>query len=367
MDFSKIFNEAAHKAHDELGHVNILIAGRSGVGKSTLINAVFGENLAETGDGRPVTKHTRSYTKSGIPLTIYDTRGLEMQDYEQTVSELEEFISTNGRKTNSDDHIHVAWICISEDSRRVEDAEASLATMLAKHMPCLGVITKSRADQGFRAKVQQLLPETRNVVRVRAVKEELDEGHVLMPLGLDHLIEATYELVPEGHKRAFAAAQKASMNLKVKQAHLYVVSAATTAGAAGAVPIPFSDVAVIVPIQVGMLAGISAVFGFDVTSTFLTTLVGSAAGVTGASLAGRAIVSNILKLIPGAGSIAGSAISAATAIALTAALGEAYISALRVTLAASGDELPTAESVSAELVRQLQLNPWRTQSDDSGS
>ena len=39
----------------ERGHVNIIIAGRTGVGKSTLINAVFQGNLATTGQGRPNT------------------------------------------------------------------------------------------------------------------------------------------------------------------------------------------------------------------------------------------------------------------------------------------------------------------------
>ena len=44
--------------------------------KSTLINAVFQSNLTETGQGRPVTKGTREINKQGVPLTIFDTRGL---------------------------------------------------------------------------------------------------------------------------------------------------------------------------------------------------------------------------------------------------------------------------------------------------
>ncbi len=34
---------------------NILIAGKSGVGKSSLLNYIFGEEVAETGAGKPVT------------------------------------------------------------------------------------------------------------------------------------------------------------------------------------------------------------------------------------------------------------------------------------------------------------------------
>lgn len=33
---------------------NILIAGKSGVGKSSLLNYIFGEEVAETGAGKPV-------------------------------------------------------------------------------------------------------------------------------------------------------------------------------------------------------------------------------------------------------------------------------------------------------------------------
>ena len=47
--------------------------------------------------------------------------------------------------------------------------------------------------------------------------------------------------------------------------------------------------------------------------------------MSGAQRSGKTIVANVLKLIPGAGSIAGGAISAATAGLITLALGKAYI------------------------------------------
>ena len=71
-----------------LNTLNIIVAGKTGVGKSTLINAVFKDKLAETGMGKPVTDHMRKITKKGIPLSIYDTRGFELgkevqaQDYQ---------------------------------------------------------------------------------------------------------------------------------------------------------------------------------------------------------------------------------------------------------------------------------------------
>ena len=56
--------------------LNVLIAGKTGAGKSTLINAVFGKEVAVTGSGRPVTQHVEKFTKDNF--SIFDTKGLEM-------------------------------------------------------------------------------------------------------------------------------------------------------------------------------------------------------------------------------------------------------------------------------------------------
>src|SRR5690625_2989354 len=92
QNLDEILTEAINKATTDRGHMNILIAGRTGVGKSTLINTVFQKNLAETGQGRPVTKGTREITKEGVPITIFDTRGLEMSEFGETLAELEKVI-----------------------------------------------------------------------------------------------------------------------------------------------------------------------------------------------------------------------------------------------------------------------------------
>jgi len=62
------------------GMFNILIVGRSGTGKSTLVNEIFEGDFATTGPSEPVTMETRKYTKKGVPLPIYDTRGLELKE-----------------------------------------------------------------------------------------------------------------------------------------------------------------------------------------------------------------------------------------------------------------------------------------------
>lgn len=66
-----------------LKKLNIIIIGKSGVGKSTLINSLFRGNFAETGLGKPVTQEIRKIEKQDYPLAIYDTPGFELSKSQQ--------------------------------------------------------------------------------------------------------------------------------------------------------------------------------------------------------------------------------------------------------------------------------------------
>ena len=358
FDFASVIDDKFRDALKKLGRLNLLVAGRSGVGKSTLINAVFQGNLAETGQGRPITKDIKAYSKEGIPLTLFDTKGLEMEQYPQTLAALEALVAEHRKKTDPNEHLHAAWVCLSEDSRRVEEGESKVTAFLAQAgIPVIVVITKARADQGFGATVKQLMPEASQVLRVRAIGEVDDEGHTLQPRGLEELVAATLEIVPEAHRNAFTAAQRVSLQLKRTRAHLAVASAAVTAAAVGATPIPFADALLLVPLQVGMLASISAVWGLPVDQAFLSTVISSAATSVGATFAGRSLVGALLKLMPGGGSLVGGAINASTAALMTTVFGEAYIAALSglhqlsLTRAVTADEV--AQAFNAELNKEV--------------
>lgn len=350
-NLDEIIKEAMKKAKGKMKRVNILIAGKTGVGKSTLLNAVFDDNLATTGSGKPVTQNIKEYRKEESPISLFDTKGLEIQNYKSIITDLENYINSRNNDSNPENHIHIAWICLDENSRRIEDAEIELTKFLSEKIPVVAVITKAINDDGFRQKVKELLPNIKNAVRVNSVPFKIGEIDVPQS-GLKDLVELSMELLPEAQRTAFAAAQKVDISQKVKSSHKIVASAALTAAGAAATPIPFSDVVTIVPIQVGMLAGISYAFGLKADKALLFTLVSSTITGGAGSLAGRAIVSNLIKLIPGIGSIAGGAISAAVAATITTLFGEAYIRTLEV-LSKKGTI--NMSDVTEEFKKQLKL------------
>ncbi|MDE0221279.1 MAG: DUF697 domain-containing protein [Spirochaetaceae bacterium] len=191
-------------------------------------------------------------------------------------------------------------------------------------------------------------------MRVRALSERFDDSDVVLPpMGLEELLDATTEVIPEAVQRAFAAAQKASIELKKKKAHKVVVAAAASAAGVGAAPIPFADAALLIPIQIGLLAGISATFGIELSRAFLATLVAAMAGPTGAAFLGRAVVSNLLKFVPGLGMVAGGAIAAATAGTLTTTLGKIYIAVLAKLFTASEGDAPSPEDIAREFKARM--------------
>ena len=124
--------------------------------------------------------------------------------------------------------------------------------------------------------------------------------------------------------------QIASLAEKKRYAQAAVATAAVASVGEGAAPIPFSDCALLIPTQLTMIVSITVIFGFDVNKSILTALISSTIGTGGATVLGKTVVSNILKFIPGVGTVIGGAISASTAGLITTALGEAYIKVLEL-------------------------------------
>ena len=319
-----------------LNTLNIIVAGKTGVGKSTLINSMFRDNLAETGIGKPVTQHMRKISKKGVPLNIYDTKGFELgKDAQKEVKkEILDTIKAGMSGTNVNKAIHCIWYCINTASNRIEPEEIEWLRDLAKEnsvteVPVIIVLTQAFSKPNAEAMKNLIQDENLDVVQIVPVLAQdfvFDES--LPPIkayGLDALLAVMTEVLPEELQDTLQSVQIASLKAKKKRAQIAVATATATAFGEGFAPIPFADSALLIPTQVAMIASITAIFGLDVNKSLITAFVSSALGAGGATIAGKTIASNLLKLVPGAGIVIGGTISGTTAGIITVALGEAYI------------------------------------------
>lgn len=338
MNFIEEFFKNYKKEMKEMGHANLIIAGKTGVGKSTLLNASFREDIAKTGIGTPVTDEgdVRWYEKKNFPLRIYDTIGLELDEEKRMKSlEMIKKVCQDSKKSNDPDRfIHVMWYCVASDSDRLEKYEADYINSVSEEVDVILVITKSYRKKHSERLIKAIENEypslnIKNKIAVLAQDENLEDcDEDEMPkkaFGVDILVEVTAQIVPESAQKAWCNAQKASVKLKCSQAHTLVLTTAGFSFGEGYVPLPFSDALALVPTQTAMLGGITAIFGVTISESLLKSIIVSMLGMAGTTFAGRMIVSNMFKMIPGVGTVLGGTISGITAATLTTALGESYI------------------------------------------
>ncbi len=330
---------------------NILVSGKSGVGKSTLINAVFGQNVAMTGVGRPITQKAAWYEAEGFPVRLMDTRGLEPGAYQPTRDALRDAIREAQASDDPERQLHLVWHCIDEGGGCIEATDVDFAHMLrAAGVPAICVLTKAWGEINLEAEARRQLPDppVRSIVRVIAARRVFASGLVREPMGLDRLITETERLLPEGFRGAFIAAQNVVREPKIRQARRVINAAAASAAAAATTPVPFTSAILLVPIQMSMVFSISRAVGLDLNEQAIKPVLGAALGALATTFTGRfaaATLGELLKGLPGVGSMLGGALDAAVAGSLTKALGEGYLDFLTGHIRRYGEWPSTSELV----------------------
>lgn len=210
---------------DDLPPANILVAGITGTGKSTLLNAIFGKNLAETGTGRPVTEHMSEYHSEDIPIRIWDTVGLEL-DSEKTRKSIGDIcakIAEMAEHPDPYDKVHAIWYCINSNSKRYQGAELEFIKKLhSLGVPFIIVMTQCHESidvvDAFQREIEKINDSMGlndiDVVQVMATPYEVRGSLVIEPFGLDELVSLTCKKLPEFIVKGFVAAQKVSQREK---------------------------------------------------------------------------------------------------------------------------------------------------------
>lgn len=223
-EMKKLQTQAASLMEDKLPKANIMVVGCAGVGKSTLLNAVFGEELAKTGVGRPITDKITCYEKENVPVKIWDTMGFEINDTQvmNTVGNIKEAIAQKAGSKDPFDRIHAIWYCTQSTGSRFLETESKFVNKLSEDgVPFIIVMTKclnKKQDTEYENRIKEILKEDGNdnlpIVRVLAKEWEFDENMILPSKGLDDLINVTTSNLADYVYASFISAQKISKEQK---------------------------------------------------------------------------------------------------------------------------------------------------------
>jgi GTPase Era involved in 16S rRNA processing/uncharacterized protein (DUF697 family) len=316
---------------------NVLVIGNSGVGKSTLVNAVLGEDKAVVGGGDAgVTKSIEVYVSKDpkVPFRIIDTIGFEpsLVKRHNAIKAVRDWSKRAAKDGDPDTDINVIWFCVEGTSKKLfpEAIHAlSKATKLWESVPVIVVITKSysqteRAEniktvQNAFARQKKYTKNLKEIIPVVAEAYPINETTLVPPDGIDELIDATNRHMPEG--KTAAEKDVAAFKLRRKRAMARgLVGSFTTAGATvGAFPMPVADAVVLSTLEateVNALASIYEIKRNEASKEFLSTIIEMGT----VSVAARAAISAI-KAIPGM-NIAASVLDAVIAGSFVAAIGQ---------------------------------------------
>lgn len=297
---------------------NIILIGGTGVGKSSLINTCFGEELAKVGVGKPVTENIESFSCNSVPVILFDTKGYEIGTEKEKLF-INDIIKCATNSDNSDNPIHIAWYCIQASGGRIVDFDISTIKKIQQtNLPIAIVLTKAdllsdTESAILRSTITTFLPTTE--IFETSIKDNLNN------LQLSELCQWSVDHLPASLKISFAAAQRKNINIKKAEARKVITQHSSGAVFVGFTPIPFSDAPILLANQTGMIARILFIYNMGSFASMVKDLLAGAAIGSLISQSGVWIAAQLLKLIPGLGTLAGGVINGSVAGTLTYAIG----------------------------------------------
>jgi GTP-binding protein Era len=276
----------------------VAFAGFGNSGKSSLLNAIYGAEVARVSMETDETKGPQVAERFGIDFT--DTPGVGTSRFS-----LDDVL---GLGVLQEQHI---ILHVLNGASAVTAEDEKLARVI-RGASARSIVVVNKIDLLDEREKTEFL--TSVVARLGVSENEVMMVSAKRGTGVPALVQRITDLLPNVLQDAFIAAQRADLALKERRIRTLIYSKAGICAAVALAPIPVADILVLTPIQMAMVTTIGYFHGVEVSAE----RAGELMGVMGASVGLREAARQLVKLVPGYG----LAVSAAIAFAGTVALGE---------------------------------------------
>lgn len=321
---------------------SIWLFGKTGSGKSSIIRYLTGAETATIGVGyRPETKTSRrfDFPDSMDPLlTFIDTRGLGEATYDPT-EDLEHF--------NNSSQLMVIVVRVADHAlqpvlsplRRIRKSAPNRPVILV--LTCLheatGTIDLSNGVDPFEGKsdtpptnaavpvqLQTLIDE--KAKQFEGLYDEMIQVDLTQPsdgfadpdFGGPRLKRTILEFLPHAYRQALLTLNEMDSRASFRQtrSRWHVLATSAMAATAGAVPVPWVDIPVVLALQTHLAVKIASIYEQEITAASWAILSSAA----GSRIVVRMAIFELIKFIP----VLGMAAGAASSFAFTYALGMSW-------------------------------------------
>jgi predicted GTPase len=346
----------------------LVLVGRRGAGKSSLVNALFGAKVAELGHVTAQTGRGRwyDYEREGGAMSILDTRGIQEGSLPVEADAAKTALESIGIELRAKAPDVVVFVAKASEVDAATDADLDALERVYDEVrkahreapPLVTVVTHCDLLEPKAVRLQAKKPEPKKDERDDDVEEKMqhlaaaehaiatkiaDRGplreRLVATLGVsvymswrpdgslrayerwrvDDLAATLFRHVPDSGRAELARATRARVVQDELASTLTKATAALCAGIAAA-PLPIADIVPLTALQTGLIAGIAWIAGRSVDTRGSTEFLTSLGANVGIAFALRETVRALLKIIaPGGGTV----VSAGIAFTGTMAIGAA--------------------------------------------
>jgi predicted GTPase len=213
----------------EINHINFVVIGKAGTGKSTLINSILllPENKrAKEGDGTSITEKSTLYDSEKIQtIRMWDTQGIDYEITQNYILDEVTKLVNDGLEKGPDHYINIILYCTTGNRFQKEDGELIHQIMKLYPMENLPVIITQlqayfKEDQ---KKMEKIIPQIlkdhfdSNIIEKIPIKsvisrDKKEDDFIVKSKGIPDLLKCAFEI--SGRAISSATFKKYSEDIK---------------------------------------------------------------------------------------------------------------------------------------------------------